>query len=394
MSLAFEMKEGVPRRLLLSALMIAGMQLPTNSFAVELAASGTDASASSADQLSIGHAYEQAGRFADAEAAYRRALEIGSPKARVDAITALSNVVQLRSASLLSLARSLEDRGRSGDAESVYLEVLKDGDAEARSVALNALARLSDTGATSAELKAAKALEGAKRWDEAEALYQQVIQSGSMAQKEAALAGIKELAKIRHSFVEEEIGPAWDTFLKALFPTLLVAGLILVVVVPVGLGLKRFYRRRYRARLNIGDFSRTEGDQSPGAAFRETLLLMHDRMSTHFRERTIVGDAGKMPALLDSSRSDVLDLLADVNESLVPFSKWFSKVTQQPGYRVSGWTEATWGNIKVCAKFEHYGKTVRQWTRIYSLYEWFGSEQDLAYEVLISVKEYTDALGA
>ena len=216
-----------------------------------------------------------------------------------------------------------------------------------------------------------------------------MLQSGSPAQRQTALAKIKEIADIRGSFREEQLTPIWEAFLK-----ILVSGVLLImVVVPLGRFLKWFSRRRQKDRLSIRDFSGTEGERSPGARFGETLTLMHERMSIHFRQRTIVGDAGKMPVLLGSTSSDLLDLIADVNESVVPFTKWFSKVTRQPGYQISGWTEATWWKIKVCAKLDHSGETIRQWRKTYPLHDWFESEQDLAYDILVSLKEYTNAPG-
>jgi tetratricopeptide (TPR) repeat protein len=352
---------------------------------------------SAADQLNIGRAYEAAGRFVDAEAAYRKALEIGSPRTRADALAALAKVVRLRADNLLSLAKSLEDQGRSSDAEAAYLEVLKAGDPLSRPAALDALARLSapkDSGSVAVVLDAAKVLEEAGQWEESEALYRQALQTGSPAQRQTALAKIKEIAAIRGSFREKQLSPTWDASLRALVMAVLLIALVVLVVAPLSQILKWFFRRLQRDRLSIGDFGGAAKERLPGATFRETLTLMHERMSTHFRQRAIVGDAGKMPVLLGSFSSDVLDLIVDVDESLVPFRKWFSKVTHQPGYKISGWTEATWWNIKVCAKLEHSGKAIRQWTKTYPLYQWFAWEQDLAYEVLISLKEYANAPGA
>ena len=373
--------------LLLTAFVLAGLQLASDSFAAEGPAHSDTFEASSA-QLSIGHAYEAAGRFADAEGAYRKGLEIGDSRTRADALAALEKVVRLR-ADDLSLAKALEARGRSSDAEAAYLTVLKAGDPRSRSAALDGLARLSaskDTGGAAAMLDVARALEEAGRWEDSEAIYRQVLQSGSPTQRQVALARVKYVAKIRDSFWEKQVTPLGEAFLKVLVP----AVLLLLLMIPVNRILKWFFSQRHRGLLSVGDFGHTDGAGAPGDTFGGTLKLMHERMSTHFRERTIVGGAGGMPVLLGSSSSDVLDLIAETNESLVPFQKWFSKVTRQPGYQIDGWTEATWRNIKVCATLEHSGKTISQWSRSYLLRDWFECEQDLAYEILIRLKEYTN----
>jgi len=385
----------VKRRLtpmvLLAACFMAGILATSDGFAAD-GATQSATLANSTDQLNIGRAYEAAGRFADAEAAYRKALEFGNPGTRADALAALSKVIRSRADSLLSLARSLEGQGRSSDAQETYLEVLKAGDPQSRSAALDGLRRLlppKDSGSGLVTLQAAQALKEVGRWGDSEALYRQVLQIGTPEQRQAALAQIKSIAGIRDSFQEEHVTPVWQAFLKIVVS---VVGLI-ILVVPAGHVMKWFFRRRYRDFLSIGDFAST-GGRSPGAAFGETLKLMHARMSTYSRPRTIVGEDGKMPVLLIASSSDVLDLITGVDESLLPFREWFSKVMNQPGYEISGWTEATWWNIKVCAKLEHSGQTVHQWTRTYPADEWFGAEQDLAYEIMLSLKEYTDAYAA
>jgi len=386
----------VKRRLtptvLLAACFMAGILAASDGFAAD-GATQSATLASSTDQLNIGRAYEAAGRFADAEVAYRKALEFGSPGTRADALAALSKVVRARADSLLFLARSLEGQGRSSDAEETYLEVLKAGDPQSRSAALDGLRRLlppKDSGSGLVTLQAAQVLKKVGRWEDSEALYRQVLQTGTPEQRQAALAQIKSIASIRDSFQEEHVIPVWQAFLKIVVS---VVGLI-ILIVPAGHVLKWFFRRRYRDRLCIRDFASTKAERSPGAAFGETLKLMHARMSTYSRPRTIVGQDGKMPVLLIASSSDVLDLITGVDESLLPFREWFSKVMNQPGYEISGWTEATWWNIKVCAKLEHSGQTIRQWTRTYPADEWFGAEQDLAYEIMLSLKEYTDAYAA
>lgn len=377
---------------LLAALLLAGILIASDVLAADGTAE-TDPLTRSTDQLNIGRAYEAAGRFADAEAAYRKALEIGSPGTRADALTALSKIVRLRADGLLFLAKSLESQGRSSDAQASYLEVLRAGDPQSRSAALDGLARLlppKDSGSVPSVLQAAQVLEEAGRWEDSEALLRQALQSGSPEQRQDALTRIKSIADTRGSFREEHLTPIWKAFLKILVS----AVLLLILVVPLGHLLKRFFRWRYQNRLSIRDFAGTKAEQSLGAAFGETLKLMHARVSMYSRPRTIVGYAGKMPVLFSASSSDVLDLITGVNESLMPFREWFSRVTNQPGYEISGWTEATWWNIKVCAKLEHSGKTIHQWTKTYPAHEWFASEQDLAYEILLSLKEYTDAHAA
>jgi len=76
---------------------------------------------------------------------------------------------------------------------------------------------------------------------------------------------------------------------------------------------------------------------------------MHERMSVHFaaigRRRS-----GNMPSLTALRIAEILELVSSVNESVVPFVKWFFKMIRQPAYSISGSTESTGLHVNVRAR--------------------------------------------
>jgi hypothetical protein len=291
----------------------------------------------------------------------------------------------------------LENCGRDDEAAAIYFSVLNDVCPRFKSEALAGLTRVSEharADTASALMDAANLLERAGRWEDSEALYQKVIATGSNDQRSAALRKLKAVADIRSSIAEEHLLPPWNTFITGLVSGTILVLLIVCVAFPFGRIVKWISRRRQKNHLSIGSFGVAGDMLAPGRTFGDTLSLMYENMRSHSRPRTIVGDAGKMPVLLGSSSSVLLDLVGSASDSLLPLTKWLSTAMFQPGYRISGWTEATWWEVKVCAKLEHLGGTIRQWSRTYPLQTWFRSEQELAYEIVVSLKEYSDAHAA
>lgn len=349
---------------------------------------------SAPNQLELGRAFEKAGLLEDAEAAYRKALHTSSADSAVEAMDALSRVVTLRTAHHLNLAAILEKGGQLEDASVAYLAVLKAGSKEMQHAALEGLARVSERAEQNSAvslLEAAQYLKGVRRWENAEELYRKVLESGSEAQQKVALESLGEIADSRASFQEEYLRPPTETFAKAVVSGMVVFLLAALLVTILGRCLRFVAQKRQRNLLSISEFGNAGLLGSPGKTFGETLASTHKRIRGHSISRAVVGDAGKMPLLLGSDSFPVLELMAGINASIVPFTKWFSGVTRQPGYQISGYTEATWFDIKVCVRLEHSSNAIGQWSKTYPLTDWFSAEQDLAYEIMVKLKEYTNA---
>lgn len=238
------------------------------------------------------------------------------------------------------------------------------------------------------ELYIGHAYEAAKRLDDAEAAYRKALEIDNDRTRVDAGTSLTRVIRLRASAGERYLSPVWDTCVKGL-QAFIAAVLLIILVSLLGVSLKRYYRHQQENCLGIDDFANSGDSGVPGERFRETLTFMHERISLHFRQTAVIGDAGKMPILLGSSSSDLLDVIAAVDDSALPFAKWFSKLMRQPGYRISGWTESSDWSIKVYAKLEHTGEIIRQWNEIYPRCFWLESEQDLAYEIIMRLKGYT-----
>jgi hypothetical protein len=109
----------------------------------------------------------------------------------------------------------------------------------------------------------------------------------------------------------------------------------------------------------------------------------------HFQQRTILRNS-TLPALAQSQSAALIDLVGAVNASAVPFLQWMARLTYQPKYQLSGSIECTARQVNIQAKLERAGTTIERWHRSFSTNDWFTGQRDLAYEILLKVKEHAD----
>src|ERR1700733_10455124 len=348
-----------------------------------------------AQDLEMARQNELSGDYTAAEAGYLRVIEQGGVEARQVAAGGLERVARLRtdqeSSTLMELGDALQRGERPAEAEVVYRQVVASSTSSA--VKAEALRRLKTLiafpplSSAGAEIALAKEYEQRGRLADSESAYSKALDSGSDAQKRDAIHDMESVIERRDGIVEKYVRPTWEGSVKVITPIALLALLVIGIRFPLRAAGRRFHRNM----LTVSNTWQPPGGAAVGAGFGETLTTMHERMSSYFRARSPVGTAGKMRILLRSSGSEFIELISGVNASAGPIMRWCLSAWRQPTYVISGSTESTDTEIRVSAKLEHGGTTVAHWTRIHNLRGWFASEQDLAYEILLTLKEYADA---
>lgn len=323
---------------LLSVLaLLAALHFETAAAAPKATAARPSVSESAAArQLEIGQLYEKSGRFAEAETAYAKALGEGSIETQRAAKIALERVIWLR-------------------------EVL--GPRE--------------------QLLLAKVYEREDRFVEAEAAYAKVLESGPFEMREEAAGRLKALIERRNGPYANHVAPLMAGFVKSLIGLIALTGLIVLVRWP----LQAWGHRKHRNSLAISGFV---GGTHPEVGFVGALLAMRERMESHFRPRGAISTRA-MPVLLNSQASDIVELASTVSAPAASLLKWMFGLVKQPAYRITGSIETTRREVNVRATLAHMGMTIGHWNRIIPMASWFAAEQDLAYEILITVKEHADA---
>ncbi len=294
--------------------------------------------ASAEAQLRAGLVYERGGRFAEAEAAFSKALQDGSPQTRLTALQALDRVILER--------------------ESVEGEL---------------------------QLRLGEVFEDEGRLAEAEAAYVKVIESGPPAMRVEALRRIRHAVEQRESLYEKYLVPAGDAIVTALVYIVLVVLVVVICRRP----MNAIGQRRGRHALTICAFAHSSGPLTVGATFTDVVEAMHERMALHFQKRTVLRNS-TLPALAQSQSAQITEMVAAVSAPAVPFLHWLLKLLYQPAYQLSGSIESTTLHVNVLATLEHSGTTVERWSRSFPMNDWFVGQQDLAYEILLRLKEYVD----
>lgn len=360
------------------------------------AASGAPESISNTDQLALGQLYEHANRLGDAEVAYRKALESIDPGTRAAALESLKRLLARPvdgvavAAATAQAGQTLEANDRLADARALNLDAIKAGDNDTRRMALEALKRIASARGDDGYrelLAAADLLIAGRHWDDAETLARQALLSGSAVDRRSALLKIREIEEKRESFLEKQLVPLRDAFIKTVIP-LAIFIVIYLIANPVA---KWAFRRRQQSFLAIRGFDSSPNLLVPMVGnFDKTLELTHRRMTEYYEFRAVVGDAGKMPAILGTETPTLVEIVTEASKSAFPWGKWYAQVSNQPKFTISGWTEASWSHVKLCAQLRIDGKGVDQWVRTSPIDDWFDIEQDLAYEILTKVKKYAD----
>lgn len=350
-------------------------------------------------QWQLGLLFEKVGRLDEAEAAYLKATESADQQLRAEAMNAVARIVQLRAdaaaSGSLELGALLEDAGRFEEAAAAYGKALAHARSEVRTKALERLkslaARREGLGA-GAQLLLGDAYRDDDQLTAAQSAYSKAYEGGDGSTRVSALQQLRKVSQRREGTLRKYVLPAWENSLTAFFTALVsgavVTGAFLVGRRPIGwIG-----RRRGRHMLAIDAFG-DPGHPLPGSRFADTLIAVHGKMTLHFKSRTLRGTAA-MPPLLNSQSADVVELLSAVTPSAVPLVNWFTRTARQAEYRISGLAETSTTSVKVWVSLERAGSPVAIWSKVYNIANWFTDEQDLAYEIMIRLKEVADATSA
>jgi hypothetical protein len=297
------------------------------------------------------------------------------------------NKAEVRALDQLKVGLMYEEGGRLVEAETAYAKALVDASPKTRDLALKALTRiirLRGTASPETELRLADMYERLGRLGDAETLYGKVITTGTPDMRVEALQKIRKVIEQREGLYEKHVRPIGPPILKTLAAAIGLFILIQLLRPP----LRWYGRRKHRNSLAISGFGKDNSVNQGG--FGDVLAGMHDSLARHFQPRDVIRSP-KMPALVQSQSAEIFELLSGVNVSLVPFAKWMSTIVHQPAYRITGSVESTSWHINVRARLVHLGTTIAQWNRTFPLYYRFEREQDLAYEILLRLKEYVDA---
>ncbi len=286
----------------------------------------------------------------------------------------------------LQIGLTYEGGGRYGEAEIAYSKAIQDGDVGTKRTAQDALKRVISLHALTAagsQLILGKAYEREGRLADAEMAYGKVLEGGTPIMRDEALSRMKDVIELRERFYHKHIRPLWDGFAKAIVPILLLGVGFLILPWP----LKAYGRHRHRNALEISGFGSESTD-----GFASVLAEMHERMIAHFRPQGLLlgNETNRMPTLVQSQTAQLAELVGSVSASSVPFAKWILGLLHQPAYRITCTFGATRLETNIRAKLEYAGKTIAQWNRTHPIAGCFLAEQNLAYEVLLKLKLYTD----
>jgi hypothetical protein len=281
-----------------------------------------------------------------------------------------------------------ERNGRLADAQAAFAKAAAEGSQQTRRAALTALDRVllarESTGPWE-QLRLGATYEELGRWSDAQAAYKSVLETGPPVMQKIAQERLRSIAEHQEGMWERYVQPVLTAGGVAVVTVLGAVLLYVVLGPPVGcLG-----RRRGRHRLVIGSFVSSTSESRIGSNFTEVMAAMHERMEAHFRPRIGIGDP-KLPALVNSQSAELVELIGTLNAPAVPLLKWFAQKLNQPAYHISGFVASARTEVRVFAKLEHGGNTVGRWNKTVHVRDWFRSEQDLAYEILLRLKEYVD----
>jgi len=284
----------------------------------------------------------------------------------------------------LTAGSMYEASSRYAEAESAYAKAIADGNAETKQLALEALRRVvlaRGTPYPDSQLRLGEKYENEGRLVEAEASYAKALESGSPTVRAEALRKIARIIERRETLYEQHLRPLWGPAAKTLI-TLVGLFSLLALLQPL---VKSLGRLRHRHSLGVSGFGTAD---QPG--FGAALTAMHELMEVHFRPRGVI-PSPKMPALIQSQSAQISELVSSVNPSLIPFAKWIAAVWYQPAYRIAGNVDSTLWSTKVYATLTHSGNTIGRWSRVVAGRDWHVEEENLAYEILIRLKEHVDA---
>jgi tetratricopeptide (TPR) repeat protein len=289
----------------------------------------------------------------------------------------------------MALGTVYERNGRFAEAEVAFAKAAAEGSQQTRRAALAALDRVilaRESAGPWQQLHLGEMYEEQGRWADAQSAYKSVLETGPAAMKTIAQQRLRSIAENQEGTWEHYVQPVLSA---AGVAVVTVAGAVLLYVVlgpPVGW----YGRRRGRHSLVIGSFvPSTSGQPRIGWNFTDVMAAMHERMEAHFRPRIGIGDP-KLPALVSSQSAELVELIGTLNAPAVPLLNWFAQKLNQPAYRISGFVTSARTDVRVVAKLEHRGNTVGRWNKTVHVRDWFQCEQDLAYEILLTLKEYVD----
>ncbi|HVG19031.1 MAG TPA: metallophosphoesterase [Blastocatellia bacterium] len=228
--------------------------------------------------------------------------------------------------------------------------------------------------------------EGNDQFKDAEAAFIKAYDSDSPMTRGAALASLRR--------VQGKQASAWNYYIfgplgLSLSPK--VASLLtLVVSLYVLLLLWWLLRRQNRNRLEILPIVDSSQNKL-GSNFGEILATTLEMMRLHFKQRGPMRAGATLPVTAKSQTSEIADLAASFAPS--GWGKaiaWVTRLANRPEYSIRGSLQSSGSDISIIVRLDRDGEVLGIWDETIAATGLFEKEKDLAYKVLIFLKEYIE----
>jgi hypothetical protein len=239
------------------------------------------------------------------------------------------------------------------------------------------------------QLQLGKTYEEADQFKEAEAAYIKALESEQT--RAEALEGIKRILQKRESFFQKyfwsPLKTSSTTFLPAILPVLLLIGVYFLLKNPAD----KFGKWRGQNKLMIGKFTDTT-ERKFGENIVEIFTATRMLMTEHYKPRALITKGIKMPYLLKSQTSRLVEIV----ESFAPkgwgkMISWLTEKLMQAEFTVRGTIQSSETHLDVFVILSRREEILRTWSRQMSISGapvLLDEQKDLAYEVLMYLKEY------
>ena len=289
------------------------------------------------------------------------------------------------------IGATYEAGGRLAEAEAAYLKAAADGTEQIRYAALAKLLsviRAREAAGTEQLRLLGKTYEEAGQFADAQAVYQKALEAASPDLQPALRRDLERVVAVRNGWLETYLRPFGKRSIQSALAAVAVAMICAALFFPVRTVVRIIGRRRGKTSLQLS--LSTPASQALGTAFPAVFERMHHQMEVHFRNRMFLRDRA-LPYLVSSQSADLVQLAGTVDPNAEKVLEWLRRQFHQPAYRVEVAIEATFRYVNAIVTLDHAGAHVARWNYTYSVSGWFSDEQDLAYEILIKLKEYVDA---
>jgi hypothetical protein len=256
------------------------------------------------------------------------------------------------------------------------------------------------TGPTAAgrEIEIGCIFEQQDRLDDAEKAYAKALETATGPEREDARRHLEKLLArkqgIRTKYLDPWLEKFGTSFSQILFGVL-GAILVLFVLRVLKLVLKPVGRLRGRRKLRIGDFvDATESHAS--LALAEIMKVVVEEVKLYYKPRDrFLGSAFGSLVVLDSSGSEEL---VEIAAEVVPggWSKllnFITKAISTPEYLITGIVQKAGSQFSLLVKLVRNGATMRTWQLAVPASQLSRSQDDLALDVAMYLKEVVEGDG-